>query len=118
MADRNPNSQRPDASGGPTARRQQADSGKQPWHAVTIVTSGHACDAANAIKGQRFLSKEAPRLPLQGCPSPEYCRCTYRHHADRRSGSRRASDRGELRTAPSGERRTSRGRRATDREDD
>lgn len=118
MADRPPNSHRPEPSGRPAARRAPVDPGKQAFHAVTIVTPGHACDAANSLKGHRFLSKEAPRLPLEGCPSPEYCRCTYRHFNDRRSGPRRASDRGELRTAPIGERRGSRGRRVTDREDD
>jgi hypothetical protein len=118
MADRYPTSQRPEPSGKPAARRPQAEPGKQAWHAVTICTPGHACDAANALKGHRFLSKEAPRLPLKGCPSPEFCRCTYRHYSDRRAGPRRASDKGELRTAPIGERRSSRGRRTTDREDD
>jgi hypothetical protein len=118
MADRNPNSHRPDVSGKPPERRPQGGNGKLAFHAVTIVTPGHACDAANALKGQRYLSKEAPRLPLQSCPSPEYCRCTYRHYADRRIGPRRASDRGELRTVPIGERRSNRGRRASDREDD
>ena len=48
---------------------------------------------------------------------PEYCRCTYKHHKDRRVGPRRANDRGELRTTPIGERRIGRGRRATDREE-
>lgn len=118
MADRYPNSHRPEPSRKPAARRPQPEPGKQAWHAVTIITPGHACDAANELKGQRFLSKEAPRLPLAGCPSPEFCRCTYRHYSDRRTGPRRASDRGELRTAPIGERRANRGRRSTDREDD
>ncbi|HJS21073.1 MAG TPA: hypothetical protein VJ764_00325 [Steroidobacteraceae bacterium] len=118
MADRSPNSHRPETSGKPVTRRPQTDNGKLAWHAVTIVTPGHACDAANSLKGHRFLSKEAPRLPLASCPSPEYCRCTYRHYADRRTGKRRASDRGELRTTPIGERRGNRGRRTTDREDD
>jgi hypothetical protein len=118
MADRHPNSQRPGTSGKPAARAPQGGNGKQAFHAVTIVTPGHACDAANSLKGHRFLSREAPRLPLESCPSPEYCRCTYRHYSDRRTGPRRASDRGEVRTTPIGERRISRGRRTTDRDDD
>jgi hypothetical protein len=118
MPDRHPNSRRPDNSGKPVARPAQTGNVKQAWHAVTIVTPGHACDAANALTGRRFLSKEAPRLPLEDCPSPEFCRCTYRHYSDRRTGPRRASDRGELRTVPIGERRIGRGRRTTDREDD
>ena len=118
MADRYPNSHRPEKSGKPAARTAQSGNDKLAWHAVSIVTPGHACDAANALKGQRYLSNEAPPLPLKACPSPEYCRCTYRHYKDRRIGPRRATDRGELRTSPIGERRLGRGRRATDREDD
>jgi hypothetical protein len=118
MADRYPNSYRPEKAGKTVARAAQNSNGKATWHAVTIVTPGHACDAANALKGHRYLSKEAPSLPLECCPSPEYCRCTYKHHKDRRVGPRRANDRGELRTTPIGERRLGRGRRATDRDDE
>lgn len=119
MADRHPTSHRTESPGKSGVRSKQPDAGKQLWHAVTIVTPGHACDAASSLKGHRFLAREAPRLPLEACPSPEYCRCTYRHFTDRRSGPRRGSERGELTRIPkSGERRSNRGRRASDNEED
>ena len=68
------------------------------------------------LLGTRFLSKEAPRLPLEHCAMGAECRCSYQHHEDRRSLSRRTPDlwspgrssyRGE-------ERRTERDRRSTD----
>lgn len=58
------------------------------FHAVSMRYSVNACDAAKAITGRRFLSSDAPRLPLPGCDSPD-CRCKYTHHADRRSGDDR-----------------------------
>jgi hypothetical protein len=72
-----------------------------PYHAVSIVTpekqtavlSGAACAAANACAGRRFLAAEAPQLPLPEC-NVSKCTCRYRHHADRRSGNRRATDAG------------------------
>lgn len=119
MPDRHPTIQRTVSPGKAGVRPKQLESGKQQWHAVTIVTSGHACEAANLLKGHRFLSKEAPKLPLESCPSPEYCRCTYRHFTDRRGGSRRGADRGEqiTRRPTIGERRSTTGRRTDDTED-
>lgn len=58
------------------------------FHAVSMRYSMDACDAAKALTGHRFLSSEAPRLPLPGCDSVN-CRCKYAHHADRRSGDER-----------------------------
>ncbi|HZF26630.1 MAG TPA: hypothetical protein VEZ88_10250 [Steroidobacteraceae bacterium] len=89
---------------------------KETWHAVSIVTPTSTCEAASALRNHRFLSKDAPRLPLAGCSSPETCRCIYRHYADRRGKPRRGSDRGD---PPKGgqsdtERRGRRGRRAND----
>jgi len=68
-----------------------------PWHAVSIatgsmVTGACPCKAAVALQGQRFLSAEAPKLPLRGCSNPKGCQCSYRHHADRRNDPRRAID--------------------------
>ena len=34
------------------------------WHAVSIVSSAACCPAAMGQLGTRFLSKEAPGLPL------------------------------------------------------
>jgi hypothetical protein len=90
---------------------------KNPWHAVAIVPSRASCVAARAFKGMRFLSADAPALPLEQCTQPTACRCTYRKHADRREEARRAEDAiGIRRWSPvSVERRQSRGRRSTDR---
>lgn len=53
------------------------------WHAVCIQPVGKRCEAATALIGKRFLSKDAPRLPLRDCDQPA-CQCRYRHHDDRR----------------------------------
>ena len=58
-----------------------------PFHAVSIQPTQEGCSAADAIKIQRFLSEDAPGLPLPDCSSPE-CRCKYVHYADRRDGAR------------------------------
>jgi len=119
VADRHPTIQRTPSPGKAGVRAKVPQGAKQQWHAVTIVTSGHACEAANLLKGHRYLSQQAPKLPLECCPAPEYCRCTYRHFADRRGGPRRGADRGEpIRSGPeNGERRATRGRRTDDSDD-
>lgn len=92
---------------------------KETWHAVSIVTPSAPCEAAQALHNHRFLSKDAPRLPLGGCSAPESCRCIYRHHADRRGKPRRAAERGGLpRPSHDVERRAKRGRRADDSPED
>jgi hypothetical protein len=62
-----------------------------PYHAVSIIPGSEACDAVKACVGVRFLSKEAPRLPVPGCDRSD-CRCHYAHHDDRRSLIRRIGD--------------------------
>lgn len=90
-------------------------SGRLRWHAVSIVARGAACEQAMALRDRRFLSKEAPRLPLPGCPFGDRCKCRYRHHADRRVGPRRSVDATGVRsTRTTTERRAGRGRRASD----
>ena len=54
-----------------------------PWHAVSIEGAHPACKTASRLKGQRFLAREAPTLPLADC-SPQHCRCRFRHQEDRR----------------------------------
>lgn len=89
-----------------------------PWHAVSIECGRQGCPPAQRVAGQRFLSGQAPKLPLVGCTNPLGCRCVYKHHDDRRAGPRRLLDDGtSLRTNPAylgEERRNSRGRRTTD----
>lgn len=86
-----------------------------PFHAVSIQPAlMGACSAAHRCDGRRFLSAEAPVLPLQQCDS-EKCLCRYVHHEDRRSELRRiADDRGPARVWAGVERRQSGGRRITD----
>jgi hypothetical protein len=52
------------------------------------------CCAVAAIAGQRYLSEEAPVLPLPDCDMPRECRCVYQHFTDRRTDKRRESDEG------------------------
>jgi hypothetical protein len=61
------------------------------FHAVSIVPGPRACAAARELNGQRFLSGDAPPLPLKGCGSGN-CECRYQHHEDRRKGGRRLHD--------------------------
>ncbi len=91
---------------------QRPRSSAHRWHAVTIATGVHACTAVEACKGKRFLSRDAPRLPLPDCTAPE-CHCIYRHYPDRRKAERRGDE--LARPAPRGEnRRLGHGRRMTD----
>ncbi|HEY0939191.1 MAG TPA: hypothetical protein VGE08_03745 [Steroidobacter sp.] len=85
-----------------------------PYHAVSVLPGPDACAAAYRFSGQRFLSRQAPRLPLPSCDA-EVCNCRFKHHKDRRAGPRRSSDVGMYTADFSGhERRRSRGRRAGD----
>jgi hypothetical protein len=98
---------------------------KQPWHAVSVVVGGPAaCPAAEGLRRKRFLSDEAPRLPLQECSCPWRCKCVYRHHADRRMSVRRETDRDRFPAPWVGKERRemregvrTRGRRADDQTD-
>ena len=60
------------------------------YHAVSIVFDKYACPAAKELAGRRFLSTDAPALPLSNCSSMQ-CNCVFKHHADRRSGKDRRS---------------------------
>jgi hypothetical protein len=85
-----------------------------PYHAVSIVPGAVCCGAARELRTRRFLSKEAPPLPLKACTA-NGCRCAYRHYDDRRTKSRRASDRiGQPPPFSGAERRAACGRRQTD----
>lgn len=59
-----------------------------PYHCVAINPGEGACRTALTLKGQRFLSDEAPLLPLASCDVAR-CRCTFEHHRDRRRSDRR-----------------------------
>jgi hypothetical protein len=63
------------------------------FHSVTIAPGPRACAEARALQGQRFLSRDAPQLPLRNCGSTQ-CECHYEHYDDRRKGGRRLHDLG------------------------
>jgi hypothetical protein len=93
---------------------QNAKGSRHRWHAVLIVASASACHAAQDCKGKRYLSSEAPRLPLADCDASA-CTCRYRHFDDRRAGPRRAEEAGpDAKKRPASNRRTRKGRRAED----
>ncbi|MFT3907354.1 MAG: hypothetical protein QM718_13725 [Steroidobacteraceae bacterium] len=88
---------------------------RSPYHAVS-VRSGRfgACDLARQCAQRRFLSSEAPPLPLPGCNQAR-CDCRYVHHEDRRAGPRRATEQGMgRRFFPGRDRRSRQGRRLED----
>ncbi len=69
-------------------RDRRTDFGaSDPFHAVSIHSATEGCPAVESLKLQRFLSKEAPSLPLADCGA-QGCSCKYIHHSDRRSGAR------------------------------
>ena len=61
-----------------------------PYHAVSIDPCDAACSAARELEGKRFLSGEAPSLPLPDCTHAS-CDCHFLHHKDRRSNRERRS---------------------------
>jgi hypothetical protein len=76
-----------------------------------------SCEVARAMSGRRFLPGQAPHLPLSGCTAAR-CACKYVHFDDRRAGDRRSDLGQQVRKFHSldwAERRSSRGRRKTDR---
>ena len=86
-----------------------------PFHAVSIAPGEQACAAAYRSTGQRFLSRQAPKLPLPTCDA-FHCTCRFQHHKDRRSGPRRRDDIGLMSGRyPGSERRRTGGRRSTDK---
>ena len=87
------------------------------FHGVLIkANSEFVCFAATALQDRRYLSDEAPHLPLAGCTDLQSCKCVYEHLDDRRTGDvRRESDDGlPLRDHPYNYRHGE-GRRVTDR---
>lgn len=58
------------------------------YHAVSVRPGMDACPGARTISATRFLSVEAPCLPLPDCGEEE-CSCRFVHHSDRRAGEDR-----------------------------
>jgi hypothetical protein len=58
------------------------------YHCVEVRLGVPACEPVKRLGRARFLSGEAPRLPVSGC-SEQRCACSYIHHDDRRDDERR-----------------------------
>jgi len=85
---------------------------RNSYHCVEVRKGVRACKAAQDIGNIRFLSDQAPSLPVSGCTA-ETCTCSFIHHDDRREDDRRHPY-GQLASIPpviSGERRSRSGRR-------
>jgi hypothetical protein len=96
---------------------EELSSHNHAYEAVSIHSYKDRCTAAEQVAGQRFLSSEAPPLPLKSCTS-EKCHCVYIHHSDRRAGTDRRviheSEEAFLSSPGYHNRRICRGRRASD----
>ena len=87
---------RPDESptapvGAPGSAAAAASGPSEPkmcTHSVSIEADLLPCEAAKRLADQRFLSSEAPPLPLPDCDRDQ-CDCRYEHHADRRTHEER-----------------------------
>jgi hypothetical protein len=84
-----------------------------PWHAVGITPGRNACAIARGESETRYLSREAPPLPLKDCDS-DTCTCRYHHFDDRRASLRRAADVWSNNGMFNGPERRRAGRRSTD----
>lgn len=65
---------------------------KPQYAGVEIIPrKGACCSAVRATAGQRFLTYEAPLLPLPDCDMAR-CNCRYRQVPERRTDIRRDAD--------------------------
>ena len=84
------------------------------YQGIEIAIGSSPCEAARTGVGKRYLSDEAPLLPLEGCSDPRGCDCRYKHFVDRRTDARRDSDSGLPQRTHNDEKRRQAGRRITD----
>lgn len=70
------------------SRRDHKKTASDDFHCVEVHHHTHGCEAVKKSHGKRFLSAQAPILPLEGCDKA-HCDCDYIHHADRRVELRR-----------------------------
>jgi hypothetical protein len=56
---------------------------QHPYHSVSVETLPDCCIAARKLAKKRYLSDEAPMLPLENCQASD-CQCRYLHFDDRR----------------------------------
>lgn len=62
---------------------------RHPYHCVTVERGWYACGAVRGLGEKRYLSREAPLLPIPGC-TLQRCQCRYIHYDDRRIEERRS----------------------------
>ncbi len=78
-----------------TNKKRSSDSSAQEnskYRCVEVVPGSlDCCYAVQELLGERFLSKQIPSLPLDGCDAQD-CRCSYELLKDRRTDTRRVSD--------------------------
>ena len=96
-------------------RHQPEAAPLRPFQAIAIYRGVVCCEMARKFGEHRFLAKDAPALPLQGCSMRERCECRYLKYKDRRGEARRLVDFGmSARVFDGRERRARKGRRSTD----
>jgi hypothetical protein len=97
-------------------RTREADNSDHPFQAVMLVCKSGSCTKAHELarNKHRFLTGEAPALPLQECTNPESCGCHYASFTDRRLTERREESLAS-RCYAGPERRRRSGRRSGDR---
>ncbi len=99
-----------------SGRSVQAHRVTNPYHAVSIKAGPNCYQTKLKHGDRRFLSAEAPPLPLPTCDVTA-CKCLYVHHDDRRAETdRRLRDvwNTNAKLAEGSDRRRYPGRRATD----
>lgn len=64
----------------------------RPFQAISIYRGLICCDLARKFSELRFLVRDAPALPLNGCSMSKSCQCKYIKHRDRRAEPRRLND--------------------------
>ena len=100
------------------SRRRRSRRGSlhsSPYHCVSVVPGENACEAVHALTRERYFPEGAPPLlPVPGCTT-QFCRCHYKHHADRRHHTRRCAEFGALEElSPESNRRSAPDRRGAD----
>ena len=63
----------------------------QKFYGVSVQPGINACPAVEKLRGHRYLTLEAPKLPLPNCSNSD-CRCVLRPENDRRAGFDRRDD--------------------------
>lgn len=81
-----------DAAKVSASAKPQRSSPPTAFQSVSILQGPKACCASKDVAKIRFLTKQAPALPLAGCTMQDECHCRYVKHTDRRTEARRLID--------------------------